>query len=92
MHLNHPQHDSLLLLILQSCGSEIILMIVIPPSLFRYILGSSSILTLDEKDKSFNPFEASNQLIDNAKESYMQMIEEERRIVRESPDPLKSND
>lgn len=38
-----------------------------------------------------DPFEESNKLIDNAKESYFEMLDKEERTVRKSANPPKPN-
>ena len=38
-----------------------------------------------------DPFEESNNLIDNAKESYFKILKEEKRAIRESANPSEFN-
>lgn len=38
-----------------------------------------------------DPFEESNNLIDNAKESYLKIMEEDERVIRERTNSSESN-
>lgn len=76
-------------LILQSCGLETMLMIIIPPSLIKAIRKNSYIPQSGQEYGSFNPFEASDQFIDNAKRSYFETLEKEQRVIRERSNSFK---
>lgn len=64
-------------------------------SLFNMSIIKSVIRAISVGQKSSkevkDPFEESNRLIDNAKKSYFEMMEEEERAIRESANPSESN-
>ena len=65
-------------------------MSIIPPCLIKAIRRNTSRIYRDSLQIK-DPFEESNRLIDNAKKSYFEMMEEKERTIRESANPSEPN-
>ena len=67
-------------------------MLVINPLIFESVRNQlrESLRTLSNFTTK-NIFEESNRLVDNAKESYFEILEEEKRTIRKSANPPKPN-
>lgn len=59
-------------------------------NIIKFLIRAISIRKKHPKEIK-NPFEESNKLIDNAKESYFKIMEEDESVIIESPNSSESN-